>query len=92
MFLVSKKKYNDLVNSYYKNEKQYSKDNIIYIKYKESINYLRKFTKDFVEFPTIKEWNYYAKENGLLNSESIKYISGSNWHELRNRIFQNYKK
>ncbi len=80
-------RYNELVNFYYQNERQYRKDNPIYIKYVESIKYLRKITKDFVEFPTIREWNYYAKENDLLNSESLKYISGSNWHELRNRIY-----
>lgn len=80
-------RYNELVNFYYQNEKQYRKDNPIYIKYVESIKYLRKITKDFVEFPTIKEWNYYAKEKNLLNSESLKYISGSNWHDLRNRIY-----
>ena len=39
-----------------------------------------------VKFPTVKEWNIYAKENQLLSSESIKYIAGVNWHELRNRI------
>ena len=39
-----------------------------------------------IEFPTVKEWNKYAKENQLLSSESIKYIAGVNWHELRNRI------
>ena len=81
------KRYNKLVNSYYQNEKQYKKNNPMYIKYIESIQYLKKITKDFVEFPTIREWNYYAKENDLLNSESLKYISGSNWHDLRNRIY-----
>ena len=80
-------RYNELVNFYYQNEKQYRKDNPIYIKYVESIKYLKKITKDFVEFPTIREWNYYAKENDLLNSESLKYISGSNWHDLRYRIY-----
>ena len=58
----------------------------MYIKYLESINCLRKIARDFVRFPTIKEWNYYAKENNLLNSESLKYISGNSWHDLRNRI------
>lgn len=80
------KRYNELVNSYYQNEKQYHRDNVMYIKYLESINCLRKIARDFVRFPTIKEWNYYAKENNLLNSESLKYISGNSWHDLRNRI------
>lgn len=86
------KKYNDLVNFHYRNERQYKIDNLMYKKYVESLKYLRKITRDFVEFPTIKEWNYYAKENKLLNSESLKYISGSTWHELRNKIDMNHKK
>ncbi len=80
------KRYNELVNDYYQKERQYHKDALIYIKYLESIKNLRKITKVFFRFPSIKEWNYYAKENNLLNSESLKYISGSNWHNLRNRI------
>lgn len=81
------KRYNDLVNDYYQNEKQYNKDSLMYKKYVESVKCLRKITNDFVEFPTIKEWNFYAKEHHLLNSESLKYISGNNWHDLRNRIY-----
>ena len=55
-------------------------------KYIESIKTLEKITSDFSKFPTINEWNKYAKEKDLLCSESIKYITGINWHELRNRI------
>ena len=51
----------------------------------------RKITRDFVEFPTIEEWNHYAKENDLLNSESLKYISDRSWHDLRNKFYQNDK-
>lgn len=80
------KRYNQLVNGYYQNERQYRDGDFMYKKYTESIIYLRKITKDFMKFPTIKEWNHYAKENNLLNSESLKYISGSNWHNLRNTI------
>lgn len=80
------KRYNELVNLYYQKEKQYHKDSVIHENYLKSIKCLRKITKNFVKFPTIKEWNYYAKKNNLLNSESLKYISGSSWHSLRNRI------
>ncbi|MCI8640981.1 MAG: hypothetical protein HFJ59_03805 [Clostridia bacterium] len=75
-----------LVNSYYKNELQYHEESIMYIKYKESIKELENISKNFSKFPTIDEWNKYAKEHNLLCSESIKYISGINWHDLRNRI------
>ena len=79
-------KFDKLVNSYYEKEAQYAEDNTMYIKYSESIKALKKITKDFSKYPTIKEWNNYAKENKLLSTESIKYITGINWHELRNRI------
>ena len=80
------RRYNRLVNLYYQNEKQYHRSSLIHDNYLESIECLRKITKDSVKFPTIEEWNYYAKENNLLNSESLKYISGNSWHDLRNRI------
>ncbi len=80
------KRYDELVNFYYQNERQYQEDNVMNIKYLESVKYLRKIVKDFIKFPTIKEWNCYAKENNLLNSESLKYISGNDWHDLRNKI------
>ncbi|MCI8761080.1 MAG: hypothetical protein HFJ34_08280 [Clostridia bacterium] len=86
------KRYNELVNFHYQNERQYRSNNFMYRKYQESIRYLKRITIDFVEFPTIKEWNHYAKENDLLNSESIKYMSGSSWHKLRNKIYTNGKK
>lgn len=79
-------RYNELVNFYYQNERQYNQDNIMNIKYQESVECLRKIAKDFMKFPTIKEWNCYAEQNDLLNSESLKYISGNTWHDLRNRI------
>lgn len=55
-------------------------------KYKESMKHLQKITKDFKKFPTIKEWNCYAKQNELLSSVTIKYISGSSWSELKTKI------
>lgn len=78
-------KFDELVNSYYKNEKQYHEYDFIYTKYKESLEYISKVTKEFGAFPTTEEWNKFAKEKGLLCSESLKYISGLNWHKLRNR-------
>ena len=78
-------KFDELVNSYYKNEKQYHEYDVIYIKYKESLDYITKIAKEFGVFPSTAEWNKLAKEKGLLCSESLKYISGLNWHNLRNR-------
>ena len=81
------KKFDEALNKYYKKEKQYNKDNNMYLEYKKTIKELTEITTNFNKFPTIAEWNKYAKEKGLLNSESIKYISGLNWHELRSRIY-----
>ena len=80
------RKFDELINSYYEKEVQYSHESIMYKKYVESIDALSKITNEFVKFPSVAEWNKYAKEKVLLNSESIKYISGLNWHDLRNRI------
>lgn len=79
-------KFDELVSEFYKKEKQYPTESIIYIKYLETIEELTKITRDFSEYPTIEEWNKYAKDKKLLCSESLKYITGINWHKLRNRI------
>lgn len=80
------KKFDELVSEFYKKEKQYPTESIIHIKYLETIEELIKITREFSKYPTIEEWNKYAKEKKLLCSESLKYITGTNWHELRNRI------
>ena len=54
--------------------------------YDKAIVELKKITQNFGDFPTVPEWNYYAKENNLLSSISIEYISGLNWKELREKI------
>lgn len=82
-------KFDKMVVSYYKNEKQYHENSIMHIKYSDSMQNLKMITTDFAKFPTIEEWNHYAAEKELLCSESIKYISGNNWHNLRNRILTN---
>ena len=79
------KRFDEVLNEYYKKEVQYPKDSFIYLKYEESIKCLKEITRKKEKFPTIQEWNKYAKKHELLSSESIKYISGVNWHELRNR-------
>lgn len=78
--------FNRVLNVYYKKGLKYSKDNIMQEKYIEAIEILKNITKDFAKYPTIDEWNKYAKQKGLLSSESIKYISGMNWHDLRSKI------
>ncbi len=69
-----------------KNKRKYAQDNLMCVKYKESIKHLKKITKHFGKFPTIREWNFYAKQNELLNSESLKYMSDSTWQDLKDKI------
>lgn len=74
------------------NKRGYDDKNLMYNKYLDSMYELRKISKEFGEFPTVEEWNRYAKENMLLNSESIKYISGLDWNKLRDRIKKDLNK
>lgn len=74
------------------NKRGYNEKNLMYNKYLESMFELRKITNLFAKFPTIDEWNKYAKDNLLLNSESIKYISGLDWNKLRDRIKKDLNK
>ena len=78
--------FNKVLNLYYENGVGYSKDSIMCKEYIKAIKALKKITKDFSKFPTVNEWNKYAKEHNLLSSESIKYIIRVNWHEIRNKI------
>lgn len=84
--ILLSQKFNELLNLYYQSSVEFSEDNLINIKYIESIKILKKISKDFSKFPTVDEWNKYAKEHNLLSSESIKYIAGVNWHDIRNKI------
>lgn len=82
------KKYNDLVNGYYENEEQPHELNIMNSKYLESMKCLKEMTKELTRFPSIKEWNHYAKEKDLLNSESLKYMNGNDWKKLKDIILE----
>lgn len=73
------------------NKRGYDDKNLMYNKYLESMFELRKISKIFNEFPSVDEWNKYAKEKYLLNSESLKYINGLNWHKLKDKIKKEMK-
>ena len=60
--------------------------------YKKTYNFLNTYMKNkgrkvFNEL-TIKEYNTYAKQYGLLNTCSIAYISGLNWREFKNKMLR----
>jgi len=68
-------KFEELINSYYKNEIQYHEDSIMYINYKEAIKTLKNITKEFSKFPTIDEWNKYAKEHDEIETPASELLS-----------------
>ncbi len=65
--------------------------------YELSYKKLVKLTVQNNKFPSLEEWNEYARENNLLSSESMKYISMLEWKYLKLkvnkqiRISKNYK-
>lgn len=79
-----------LLNEYEKSidTVKYSEDSKMEIWYKESYLAIKKITRDFNKFPSIVEWNYYAKENNLLSNISVEYISRLNWNYLRTKILR----
>ena len=81
-----------LINVFNSKQRIFSEDNNMKTAYDKSILKLKQITIDFGSFPTVEEWNYFAKENTLLSSESIKYISQLNWHELREKILYEINK
>lgn len=76
----------NLLNEYYKNEKQYDYRSTMLGFYQESLRQLRNLTLDLGSFPSIEVWNEYAYKNDCLSSVSMQYISGLNWNKLRTRI------
>lgn len=79
-----------LLNKYYKQEypaeKKYEQNSLMYRYYKTSFSKLKQLTRDFSKFPTTEEWNHFAKEHHYLNHISMQYISGLDWHRLRDVI------
>ena len=50
--------------------------------YEKAIQKIKELSKPV----SIKEWNKIAKEEGLLSSESIKYISGRDFNALQKDV------
>ena len=38
------------------------------------------------DFPSTKEWDEYAKQNGYLSHISLKYKLGLKWNEIKNLV------
>lgn len=80
-----------LINEYY-NSKKYSEDSDMYKAYNKSLEDIQMIIDIFGNFPTTKEWNKYAKEQGLLSVASLEYISGCNWHGLKKKFVEKNRK
>lgn len=83
----------ELINNYYNSlEKiKYPDNSEIYEYYKIAIKKLKEVTEQLENFPTIEEWNSFAKKNNFISSVSIEYISGLNWNYLRVKILRELK-
>lgn len=81
---ISKKidrKTNDILNN-----KTEIEDMVMKNAYDISYLNLKLYKMKYRKFPTVKQWNRYAKKHKYLNNESMKYVSGLNWKQLKNKI------
>lgn len=79
-----------LINEYYDNIQQieYPSDSEMRIYYEQSYRAMKTITQQLERFPSIQEWNKFAKENCLLSSMSMQYISKLNWNYLRTKVLR----
>lgn len=79
-----------LINEYYNNIQRisYSADSEMKLYYEYSYKQLKIVTQQLERFPSVQEWNKFAKENVLLSSMSMQYISKLNWNYLRTKILR----
>lgn len=84
-------KIDKLVNEQYSREIAYPENSIIKENYYLCMEIIKRLTKEFGGFPTVKSWNHYAEANNLLSNISIEYISGMNWSKLEKYIKKEIK-
>jgi hypothetical protein len=79
-----------LINEYYNNIQQikYPADSEMKVYYEQSYKQLKIVTQQLESFPSVQEWNKFAKKNCLLSSMSMQYISKLNWNYLRTKILR----
>jgi hypothetical protein len=79
-----------LINEYYNNIQQikYPADSEMKIYYEQSYKMLKIVVQQLERFPSVQEWNKFAKENCLLSSMSMQYISKLNWNYLRAKVLR----
>jgi len=77
-----------LINEYYDSIEQtkYPKDSEMIEYFNKSYEALKNMTKQLKKFPTVKEWNKYAKENNYLLHLPLEYISKLDWNYLQVKV------
>lgn len=78
-----------LINHYYSlsiQSREFPMNSKMKLFYNESYKELIKMTIKNGKFPELEEWNEYAKENHLLSTESMKYITKLEWKYIRLRV------
>lgn len=83
-------KINKLINEYYKTVEQVRFPKYSNMPYLYDISYkaLKIVTQQMNKFPTVQEWNAFAKENHYLSNVSLEYISNLDWNYLRVKILR----
>lgn len=78
---------NNLIQEYYKDIQivKYPKKSDMLTEYKKSYLALKEYTTE-KGFPTVKEWNTYAKKNTYLSHKSLEYINKVDWNYLQIKI------
>lgn len=81
-------KMDELINEYERSIEtvKYSQYSDMKRYYEKSYMELKKITDDFKKFPSVPEWNLYAKNNDLLSNVSMEYISKLNWNYLKIKV------
>ena len=77
-----------LINEYYNSIKktEYPKDSEMIFYYEKSYEALKNMTQQLERFPTVREWNNYARENNYLCHISLEYISKLDWNYLQIKV------
>ena len=73
------------INEYYKSIEQvkYPKNSNMNEYKEKSYQKIKEIVLNTKKFPTVKEWDKIAKEEGFLSHISLEYMMKSNWNNLR---------
>lgn len=81
-------KMDNLIKEYYDSIKtvEYPDFADMFLYYKKSYEMLKNVTLQLKKFPSVQEWNKFAKENNCLSHISLEYISKLDWNYLEIKI------